>query len=209
MESDSLSVSVACRGTPHPEFSMNFGLKHSENITQSRGSPITSLLAAAAMTDARNTSIQNLRNSSPAPMTLQPSAACDAELDMVQTMNTDIEERQNDTNFSVENEQTIQTARDADMDQVVLDHTRNGNANPSYADQILTTVKGANPTSAVNCETEINPLATFDPDPFLQGHFDYFDAQRYVLGPPDILPFDPGPCLQLNSSMNDFDSLSA
>lgn len=53
------------------------------------------------------------------------------------------------------------------------------------------------------------PPATFDPDPFLQGYFDYFDAQQYVLGPSDIMPFDAETCVQLNQPLTDFDSSSA
>lgn len=162
------------------------------------------------MSDVDDNSMPGAHNSSSTQISSEPSGICDIELTMAQTMGINIEAQQNCTHFGDDDRQTPQIRGNTDVDQIQLNHTQNGKAHSSYAAmRILTTIKGANLTSTINSEAGAIPLVTFDPDPYLQGHFDYFDAQRYVLGPPDIMPFDAEPCAQLNVPMADFDSPSA
>lgn len=101
-------------------------------LYQSQYSPITSLPTAATVTAINNNYMPGASNSSPTHNPLEPSAVCNAKLDIAQAMGIDTSVQQNDTNFAVNVQQTHQVSGIGDINQVQLNHTQNGKRNLSY-----------------------------------------------------------------------------
>lgn len=93
---------------------------------QSEDSPITSLPTAAVMTGVNDNLMLGAPNSSPTHNPREPSAVCNASLDIAQAMGNNTSVQQNDTNIAVNVGRTHQVSGNGDINQIQLNHTQNG-----------------------------------------------------------------------------------